>query len=97
MKKVMVDTNSGHQEAFCEAEFTRLVAGEIMTFWVTKSKDSDGLVVTHAQSGRMVCNVDVLATALKGSLEAGEKSLNEYLAKTGELRFLNAVRKLKPS
>lgn len=86
-----VKTASGYVDALVEASFSRVVNGESMEFLVTRSMSDHHLVVTHNVSGRMVCPIDFLSSALDGSEAAGRKALDAFLLSAGEKRFYDAV------
>ncbi|UNH40601.1 hypothetical protein MNY66_16285 (plasmid) [Moellerella wisconsensis] len=86
-----VKTANGYASASVEATFSRSVHGEQVEFLVTRSMTDHHLVVTHKVSGRMVCPIDFLATALEGAESAGRKALDAFLFSVGEKRFMDAV------
>lgn len=86
-----VKTAKGYASASVEASFNRTVHGEQVEFLVTRSMNDHHLVVTHKLSGRMVCPIDFLATALEGAELAGRKALDAFLFSVGEKRFIDAV------
>ncbi len=86
-----VKTANGYTNVSIEASFSRVVHGESVEFLVTRSMADQHLVVTHKASGRMVCPIDFLATALEGAESAGRKALDTFLFSVGERRFIDAV------
>ncbi|EKH6496394.1 hypothetical protein REJ26_002920 [Providencia stuartii] len=86
-----VKTANGYAHVSVEASFSRSVHGEQVEFLVTRSMNDHHLVVTHKLSGRMVCPIDFLATALEGAELAGRKALDSFLFGVGEKRFIDAV------
>ena len=68
-----VKTKHGWSETDKFEEFSHVLCGEKMIFCVTSSLDLNNLVVTHAETGWKVCDIDFLEVARLGELEAAKK------------------------
>ncbi|HCL5580968.1 TPA: hypothetical protein N2N40_002395 [Citrobacter freundii] len=92
---VKVKTENGWSETDKTAEFSRVLCGEEMMFCVTRSLDQNNLVVTHAETGWKVCDIDFFQVALLGELKAAKKSLEEFISATSEKRFYDVILRVR--
>ncbi|WP_243211292.1 hypothetical protein JQ760_028585 (plasmid) [Klebsiella pneumoniae] len=90
-----VKTDKGWSETVKTAEFSRVLCGEEMMFCVTRSLDQNNLVVTHAETGWKVCDIDFLEFAQLGELKAAKKSLEEFISVTSEKRFYEVILRVR--
>lgn len=90
-----VKTKHGWSETNKFEEFSRVLCGEMMMFCVTSSLDLNNLVVTHADSGWKICDIDFLDVVRLGELEAARKSLEDFISTTSEKRFYDAILKVR--
>ncbi|MDB6373849.1 hypothetical protein [Photorhabdus bodei] len=92
---VKVATVDGMQETLCLASFSRLVSGVPERFLVTRSIDDLHHVVTHEETGWMVCPIDLLSTTLEGVEKSGSDALNDFIGRYGEIRLAELISSTK--
>ncbi|MCW7549961.1 hypothetical protein [Photorhabdus aballayi] len=92
---VKVATVNGMQETLCLASFSHLVSGVLEQFLVTRSIDDHHHVVTHEETGWMVCPIDLLSTTLVGVEKSGRDALNDFIDRYGETRLAELISSTK--
>ncbi|MBQ0600786.1 hypothetical protein J7S78_13395 [Klebsiella oxytoca] len=92
---VKVKTETGWIETDKTAEFSHVLCAEEMMFCVTRSLDQNNLVVTHAETGWKVCDIDFLDFAQLGELKAAKKSLEEFISVISEKRFYAVILRVR--